>query len=187
LLNCRRKQTKNKRKATAKDIERLVNATGPIKETVLKPYIWIEPKWSGDWTANDSVPEIDFSDASVSIDPTSATQLGFSEPPNLALLAFLRRIACENSDGNIEFWIRKFFESLQSAVRENLHFQEAAYFRHERKDLSSRGRELRQERQRDKVQIARALCGGIWNPPYGFSRTSATPLHRRASRCSDAA
>jgi hypothetical protein len=131
LLNCRRRQKEDRRKATVKDIERLVNATGPIQETSLKPYIWIKPKWSGDWTATGNIPEIDFSDASISIDPTSATQLGFSAPPNLALLPFLRRIACDTSEDEVEFWIKKFFESLQSAVRESLHFQEAAYFRHE--------------------------------------------------------
>src|SRR5262249_43098859 len=48
-------------------------------------------------------------------------------------LPFLRRIACDVSEqpGKLEFWIKKFFESLQEAVRENLHFQEVAYFRHE--------------------------------------------------------
>jgi hypothetical protein len=131
LLKCRRKQPEDRRKATVKEIEKLVNGTGPIKETILKPYIWIDPKWSGDWTSTDNIPEIDFADASVSIDSTSATQLGFSTPPNLALLPFLRRISCENSQSQIEFWIKKLFESLQSAVRESLHFQEAAYFRHE--------------------------------------------------------
>ena len=131
LLKCRRKPTAAKLAATAKEIERLVNAAGPMEETVLKPYIWIEPRWSGDWTETGEIPEINFAEASVSIDKTSATQLGFSEPPNLTLLAFLRRIACDTSKDKVEFWIKKFFESLQCAVRENLHFQEAAYFRHE--------------------------------------------------------
>ena len=109
-----------------------MNATAPVGEHILKPYIWIEPRWSGDWTRTDEIPEIDFASASVSIDPASATQLGFAAPPNLPLLTFLRRIACDNSDaGKTEFWIKKFFESLQAAVREGLHFQEAAYFRHE--------------------------------------------------------
>ena len=132
VLKSHSKQTEEKLKATAKEIETLVNATAPVGEHILKPYIWIEPRWSGDWTRTDEIPEIDFSSASVSIDPASATQLGFAAPPNLPLLTFLRRIACDNSDaGKTEFWIKKFFKSLQAAVREGLHFQEAAYFRHE--------------------------------------------------------
>ena len=108
-----------------------MNAVGPIKETSLKPNIWIEPNWSGDWNATGDIPEIDFSDASVLIDKDSARQLGFSSPPKLGLLQFLRRIACDPTENKVDFWITKFFESLQSAVRENLNFQEAAYFRHE--------------------------------------------------------
>ena len=132
LLNCRPKLTEDKRRAIAEEIEKIVNATDPIKETILKPYILIDPKWSGDWTAIGSIPEIDFSDTSVSVDPQSARELGFAGQPNLALLPFLRWISSEGSQtGKVEFWIKKFFESLQSAVRESLHFQEAAYFRHE--------------------------------------------------------
>jgi hypothetical protein len=130
VLKCRPKQTEDKLKATAKDIARLVNATAPLQEVILKPYIWIEPKWSGDWTKK--IPEIDFADASVSIDRDSAWELGFSVPPNLTLLPFLRRIACDSSEpGKVEFWIKKFFESLQRAAEGSLNFQEAAYFRHE--------------------------------------------------------
>jgi len=133
VLKCRPKQTEDKLKATAKDIARLVNATAPLQEMILKPYIFIEPKWSGDWTATDEIPEIDFADASVLIDKDSARELGFSGLPNLTLLPFLRRIACDGSEqpGKVEFWIKKFFESLQKAAEGNLNFQEAAYFRHE--------------------------------------------------------
>jgi TIR domain len=133
VLKCRCKQSEERLRATAQDIEKLVNATAPIREQSLKPYIWIEPKWSGDWTRTDEIPKIDFSNASVLIDPTSATQLGFGAPPNLSLLPFLRRIGSDNSENpsKIEFWISKFFESLQAAVQEGLNFQEAAYFRHE--------------------------------------------------------
>jgi hypothetical protein len=131
-LKCRRKPTEDQVEAASKEIEKLVNTMGQVQEKFLKPYLWIEPKWSGDWTATDKIPEIDFSDASVSIDPTSATQLGFAAPPNLTLLPFLRRIAGDASEesGKIEFWIKKFFDSLRSAVREGLNFQEEAYFRH---------------------------------------------------------
>jgi hypothetical protein len=48
--------------------------------------------------------------------------------PNLTLLPFLRWISSDANED--EFWMQKFFESLQSAVRKNLAFQEAAYFRH---------------------------------------------------------
>jgi TIR domain len=133
VLKCRPKQTEDKLKTTAKDIAKLVNATAPLQEAILKPYILIEPKWSGDWTATDKIPEIDFADASVSIDRDSARELGFSGLPNLTLLPFLRRIACDSSEvpGKVEFWIKKFFESLQKAAEGSLNFQEAAYFRHE--------------------------------------------------------
>jgi TIR domain len=128
-----RKHREDKLKGTVKDIEKLVNATAPVEELFLKPYIEIRPQWSGDWNAIDKIPQIDFSNASVKIDLTSANQLGFDAPPKLTLLPFLRRIACDNIEepGKVEFWIKKFFESLQSAVRGSLNFQEAAYFRHE--------------------------------------------------------
>jgi TIR domain len=131
LLECRRKHPEHKRATTVRDIERLVNAAGPLKETILKPYIWIEPKWSGDWTAAANIPDNIFADAAVSIDPISSRQLGFADPPKLTLLPFLHQIACEASEGKTEFWIKKFFESLQNATREHLNFQELAYFRHE--------------------------------------------------------
>ena len=131
LLKGHRKQPEQKRDATIRDIERLVNAAGPFKEIIIKPYIWIEPEWSGDQTATANIPDNIFADAAVSIDPVSSSQLGFADPPKLALLPFLRQIACEASEGKIEFWIQKFFESLQSATREHLNFQELAYFRHE--------------------------------------------------------
>jgi hypothetical protein len=133
FLKCRPKQTEDKLKATARDIAKLINATAPLQEVTLKPYIFVEPKWSGDWTAAYEIPKIDFADASVLIDRDSARELGFSGLPNLTLLSFLRRIACDGSEqsGKVEFWIKKFFESLQNAARGSLNFQEAAYFRHE--------------------------------------------------------
>lgn len=133
VLNCRPKLPEDKLKATVKEIVRLVNATAPLQEAILKPYIWIEPKWSGDRTATDEIPEIDFASASVLIDMNSALELGFAGPPNLTLLPFLRRIACDSSEqpGEVEFWTKKFFESLQKAAEGSLNFQDAAYFRHE--------------------------------------------------------
>ncbi|MDW3543866.1 hypothetical protein NQ420_27735, partial [Escherichia coli] len=67
------------------------------------------------------------------IDEISAKGLNFNHPPNLELLPFLRRIACDTTEqpDKIEFWITKFFESLQSAVDGKANFQEEAYFRHE--------------------------------------------------------
>jgi hypothetical protein len=130
LLKCRRNQTEEERKATAEAIEKLVNAAGPsikLKEVPLKPYIWIELKWSGDWGA---IPDEIFSDASVSVDLQSAAQLGYSDPPR-ALLPFLRHMACDNGRDRLEFWIKKFYESLQSAVQGKLSFEDAAYFRHD--------------------------------------------------------
>jgi len=133
VLKFRPKQTEDKLKATAKEIAKLVNATAPLQEEILKPYIWIEPKWSGGWTATDAIPEIDFAGASVEIDRDSALELGFASPPKLTLLPFLRRIACDGSEepGEAEFWTKKFFESLQKAAEGSLNFQDAAYFRHE--------------------------------------------------------
>jgi len=131
----RRKPNAKAVQAAAAKIEKLVNATGPIRERKIKPYIWIDPPLPAgiaNWNAA-KIPEIDFSEAAVSVDEESARQLLFSERPNLTLLPFLRRIACDvpQESGKIEFWIRKFFESLQSAVSNRLLFQEAAYFRHE--------------------------------------------------------
>jgi hypothetical protein len=134
VLKCRPKLTEDKLKAAVKDIAKLVNATAPPREAILKPYIRIEPKWSGDWTATEEIPEIDFADASVLIDRDSSLVLGFSDLPDLTLLPFLRRIASDSSSeepGKVEFWIKKFFESLQEAAEGRLNFQEAAYFRHE--------------------------------------------------------
>jgi hypothetical protein len=115
-------------------IERLIKNTGPIQEKILKPFIWIEPP--GDepnWNDESALSEY-FSRATVSIDADSATQLGFASPPKKKqLLPFLRELACdaEWSNDRVEFWIAKFFESLRDAAKERLHFQEAAYFRHE--------------------------------------------------------
>ena len=133
VLKCRPRQTDDKLKATAKDIAKLVNATAPLQEVSLKPHILIEPKWLGDWAPTNEIRAIDFAEASVSIDRDSARELGFSGLPNLTLLPFLQRIACDSSGqpGKVEFWIKKFFESLQRATEGSLNFQEAAYFRHE--------------------------------------------------------
>jgi hypothetical protein len=115
-------------------IEKLIKNTGPVQEKILKPFIWIEPP--GDepnWNDESALSEY-FSRATVSIDADSATQLGFASPPKgKQLLPFLRELACdaEWSDDRVEFWIAKFFDSLHDAAKERLHFQEAAYFRHE--------------------------------------------------------
>jgi TIR domain len=131
LLKC--EPAENELKVRAKQIVELVNELGPVREHVLKPYIWIEPKWSGNWTAPEQIPDIDFSDASVLIDGYSATQLGFAGPPDLKLLQFLRRMSCDISHGagKLEFWIKKFFEALRRAVCGDLDFREVAYFRHQ--------------------------------------------------------
>ncbi len=117
---------------TADAIEKLVNGM-PTKENFLKPYIWIVPKTPTDWDASNKSRTIDFSNASVEVDRISANSLGFSDTPSLELLPFLRRISCETDaqPGKIEFWISKFFESLQGAVDGMSNFQEEAYFRHE--------------------------------------------------------
>jgi hypothetical protein len=132
-LKCRPRATEDKLKVIAKDIAKLVNATAPLQEAILKPYIWIEPKWSDNGPVAERIPKIDFANASVLIDRDSARELGFSGLPNLTVLPFLRRIACAGSEepGKVEFWIKKFFESLQKAAEGSLNFQEAAYFRHE--------------------------------------------------------
>jgi hypothetical protein len=129
-----RSREPNKRELgeAVKAIEKLVNGL-PAKESILKPYIWIVPKAPDDWNETDKEAEIDFSNARVEVDSTSARELGFADPPNLDLLPFLRRIACDTTDepDKIEFWITKFFESLRSAVYGRTNFQEEAYFRHE--------------------------------------------------------
>jgi hypothetical protein len=127
-----REPTKRDLDEAVKAIEKLVNGM-PTKETILKPYICIVPKAPGYWSEINDQREIDFSNALVEIDATSARTLGFADPPNLELLPFLRRIACDTIEqpGKIEFWITKFFESLQSAVHGKTNFQEEAYFRHE--------------------------------------------------------
>jgi hypothetical protein len=120
-------------------IEKLIDKTSPVYEKVLKPFIWIEPSWpgSGDepsWNNARALSDVDFSGAAVSIDDDSALQLGFASPPReKQLLPFLRELAsdAEWSDERVEFWISKFFESLREALKGRLHFQEAAYFRHE--------------------------------------------------------
>jgi hypothetical protein len=124
--------TKRELDEAVKTIEKLVNSL-PTKESVLKPYIWIVPKKLNDWNAVDDGRKIDFCNAQVEIDETCVTRLGFSDPPNIELLPFLRQIACATMQqtGKMEFWITKFFESLQSAVYGKANFQEEAYFRHQ--------------------------------------------------------
>jgi hypothetical protein len=132
VLNCKTRINGDRIKDAARTIGKLVNGVGPLLEEPLKPYIWIEPEWDGDWNATDEIPEIDFSDALVIIDKDSARALGFANVPKLTLLPFLRQLATDRDDtGKLEFWIKKFFESLQKAVRGKLDFQEAAFFRHE--------------------------------------------------------
>ena len=114
-----------------KAIESLVKGM-PTEERSLKPYIWIVPKAPSNWDEK-NVQNIDFTDALVEVDEKSAITLGFSYRPKLELLPFLRRIACDTVEepAKIEYWITKFFESLQSAVHGMANFQEEAYFRHE--------------------------------------------------------
>jgi hypothetical protein len=133
VLHCKTEHNEDKLRATARAIGKLVNAAGPLQEEPLKPYIWIEPEWDGDWNALDKIPKkIDFSNASVSIGKGSAEQLGFQWVPKLTLLSFLRMIACNDREknGKLEFWIENFFGSLWEATKGNLDLQEAAFFRH---------------------------------------------------------
>jgi hypothetical protein len=127
-----RKPKKASLDEAVESIERLVNRM-PTTEKTFKPYIWIVPKAKEDWRVPSGGRKIDFSNARVEVDEKSANKLGFADTPHLALLPFLRRIACDTTGqpGKIEFWITKFFESLHSAVEEKSNFQEEAYFRHE--------------------------------------------------------
>jgi len=115
-------------------IEKLVN-TMPTNENVLKPYIWIVPNDPGDWDSVNGTRSIDFANALVEIDDTSAKALGFTDSisPSRKLLPFLRQISCDTvqDPDKTEFWITKFFESLQGAVGGRANFQEEAYFRYE--------------------------------------------------------
>jgi hypothetical protein len=133
VLHCKAEHNEDKLRATARTIGRLVNEAGPLQEEPLKPYIWIEPKWDGDWNDPDKIPKkINFSNASVSIDKCSAARLGVPMVPKLTLLSFLRMIACDSRDknGKLEFWIEKFFDSLREAAEGISNLQEAAFFRH---------------------------------------------------------
>jgi hypothetical protein len=127
-----RAPTKREVDQSVQAIEKIVNSM-PTMEKFLKPNICIVPTMRDDWNELSEERKIDFSNARVEIDETSARDLGFIDPPNLELLPFLRRIACEttNQPDKVEFWITKFFDSLQSAVYGNANFQEEAYFRHE--------------------------------------------------------
>lgn len=123
--------------ASIEKIEKLINDASPLKEWELKPFIWIEPFWPGAdkpyWNDPNALYNVDFSNATVSIDEESATQLGFVTPKKEQLLWFLRELDndAQWSDESVEFWITKFFESLREAAKGHLQFQEAAYFRHE--------------------------------------------------------
>jgi hypothetical protein len=122
-----------------KQMVKMFNDLSPVNEKVLKPFIWIEPTWpqpgnAPDWNDANAIEDVNFSDAAVSIDAVSATQLGFVSPPERSqLLPFLREIACdaEWSDDRLSFWIATFFKSLREAAKGRLLYQEAAYFRHE--------------------------------------------------------
>ncbi|AUC97768.1 MULTISPECIES: toll/interleukin-1 receptor domain-containing protein [Bradyrhizobium] len=145
-----------------KAIEELVSGM-PTEESFLKPYIWIKPKAPSDWKG-----KIDFTNALVEIDEISAKGLNFNHPPNLELLPFLRRIACDTTEqpDKIEFWITKFFESLQSAVDGKANFQEEAYFRHEN------GKTLRPV----VVSFTRCATGSVCRLRVVFAQAFGTPL-----------
>ena len=104
----------------------------------------------------------------VEIDEISAKGLNFNHPPNLELLPFLRRIACDTTEqpDKIEFWITKFFESLQSAVDGKANFQEEAYFRHEN------GKTLRPV----VVSFTRCATGSVCRLRVVFAQAFGTPL-----------
>ena len=59
VLHCKTEHNEDKLRATARAIGKLVNAAGPLQEEPLKPYIWIEPEWDGDWNALDKIPKND--------------------------------------------------------------------------------------------------------------------------------
>jgi TIR domain len=153
-------------------IEKIVNSKSPVQERNLKPYIWVSPIWpvgrSPEWNAED-LPEISFSAASISVDKDSAIQLGFGNPPNsLELLQFLRRLdsGSDSYSGWNARWIEKFYDSLREAIRENLLFQEAAFFRHES------GRVLRPI----VVSVAKNSIGTICRLRVMFTSAFGPPL-----------
>jgi hypothetical protein len=137
----------------------------PTEEHFLKPYIWIKPKTLSDWK---DARKIDFSNALVEVDETSAKGLAFAHSPKLELLPFLRRIACDTTEqpDKIEFWITKFFESLQSAVDGRANFQEEAYFRHEN------GRTLRPV----VVSYTQCATGAVCRLRVIFAQAFGSPL-----------
>lgn len=130
-----RKPTEEELKEASERIEKIL--IGMLaREESFKPYIWITPQRPDDWIppkASDADQhEIDFSNAVVELDKPSAIKLGFAAPSKYELRPFLREIADTTVQSEKpDFWISKFFESLESAVRLKTNFQEEAYFRHE--------------------------------------------------------
>jgi TIR domain len=118
-------------------IEEAVKARSILDERTIKPHIWITPRWPNEKPVNFNaakLPEIPLENAIVTIDPESATKLGFcSVPDGLELLQFLQMLDCDGGDVSPErpYWIIRFFSSLTKALNGNLLLQEVAYFRHE--------------------------------------------------------
>lgn len=136
LLNRRAPPRKRMREATEK-IESAVRARSILEERTVKPYIWITPRWPAKTPPNFNsakLPNIPLENAIVTIDPESATQLGFGDVPDgLELLQFLRMLDCDsgNQQSAQPYWTTRFFSSLTKAIKNNLLLQEVAYFRHE--------------------------------------------------------
>jgi hypothetical protein len=133
----RRAPPKNKIDEAARRIESAVKARSILVERVIKPYIWITPRWPDKTRPNfnkANLPPVPLENAIVNIDLESANKLGFTDPPDeMELMQFLQMLDCDSGDwgSGRPYWMERFFTSLTKAIQGSLNLQEAAYFRHE--------------------------------------------------------
>lgn len=136
-LLVRKAPASKKAQLAAEQIESAVNGRAILEERTIKPYVWVAPQWPLASPANfhaAKLPDIPLEKALVTIDPESATKLGFSTVPDgLELMDFLRKLDCDAEDFGPArpYWVTRFFGSLTKAIKGDLLLQEVAYFRHE--------------------------------------------------------
>ena len=132
----RRAPPKNRVDEAAKLIENAVKARSVLVERMIKPHIWVTPRWPDQTQSNFNkakLPTIPLQNAIVNIDLESANKLGFTSlPDELELMHLLQMLDCDSGQwgSGRPYWVERFFTSLNSAIHGNLNLQEAAYFRH---------------------------------------------------------
>jgi hypothetical protein len=114
-----------------KRIQAILRKISPVKERVLKPNVLITPAESGvDWNDFDRLPEVDFSKATVLIDEESAGRLDLNDPPK-TLLTLIKQLDFDvdaYSKGRHPVWVDRFYESMDTAIRNQSEFKEESYF-----------------------------------------------------------